>query len=212
MKRIVTVSALVVVGLLSGVTASSVTAATKTTVTWKVSSMTVKVTKNLSDLASSNSTGRKTWSKSGSCTLTPASKPTKLIMGSTGACRLTLKIAQSGQYSAKSSTKTILREGFKVNGYTIRPNANLTNANLTGANLQGANLYGAVLYGANLYEADLSFASLIGANLTHANLWTANLQGANLSYANLSNADLYGANLSYAILSGATMPDGSVHD
>ena len=217
MKRIVTVSALVVVGLLSGVTASSVTAATKTTVTWKVSSMTVKVTKNLSDLASSNSTGRKTWSKSGSCTLTPASKPTKLIMGSTGACRLTLKIAQSGQYSAKSSTKTILREGFKVNGYTIRPNANLTNANLTGANLQGANLYGAVLYGANLYEADLSFASLIGANLTHANLWTANLTGANLSsanlsYANLSNADLYGANLSYAILSGATMPDGSVHD
>ena len=197
MKRIVTVSALVVVGLLSGVTASSVTAATKTTVTWKVSSMTVKVTKNLSDLASSNSTGRKTWSKSGSCTLTPASKPTKLIMGSTGACRLTLKIAQSGQYSAKSSTKTILREGFKVNGYTIRPNANLTNANLTGANLQGA----------NLTDANLSGAVLGGADLTGANL-----SSANLSYANLSNADLYGANLSYANLSGATMPDGSVHD
>ena len=206
------VSVLAVAGSFGGLTGGSVPPANPTTVTWKVSSLTVKATTNLSNIASSNSTGRKTWSKSGSCTLSPASKPTKLIMGSTGACRLTLKIAQSGQYSAKSSTKTILREGFKVNGYTIRPNANLTNANLTGANLQGANLYGAVLYGANLYEADLSFASLIGANLTHANLWTANLQGANLSYANLSNADLYGANLSYAILSGATMPDGSVHD
>ena len=191
------VSLLAVAGSFGGLTGGSVPPANPTTVTWKVSSLTVKATTNLSNIASSNSTGRKTWSKSGSCTLSPASKPTKLIMGSTGACRLTLKIAQSGQYSAKSSTKTILREGFKVNGYTIRPNANLTNANLTGANLQGA----------NLTDANLSGAVLGGADLTGANL-----SSANLSYANLSNADLYGANLSYAILSGATMPDGSVHD
>ena len=114
--------------------------------------------------------------------MTPVSKPTKLIMGSTGACRLTLKIAQSGQYSAKSSTKTILRKGFKVNGYTIGRGANLSGANLSRANLTGA----------NLEDADLEGADLTGANLEDANLSGANMEGANLT--------------------GATMPDGSIHD
>ena len=84
---------LMVAGLLAGVTAGSVTAATSTTVTWKVSSLTAGQVKSLSAVAKTNSPGGKTWSKKGSCTLTPKSKPTTLTMGSTGSCTLMLKIA-----------------------------------------------------------------------------------------------------------------------
>jgi len=58
-------------------------------------------------MVSTNSPGTKTWSKTGSCTLTPTKKPTKLIMGSTGSCVVTLKIAKAKSYPAKSSRKTI---------------------------------------------------------------------------------------------------------
>ena len=101
---------LVVAGLLAGVTAGSVTAATSTTVTWKVTSLTAGQVKNLSAVAKTNSPGGKTWSKKGSCTLTPKSKPTTLTMGSTGSCTLTLKIAKSGKYPAKTVTTTITRK------------------------------------------------------------------------------------------------------
>ena len=101
---------LVVAGLLGGVTASSVAAATKTTVTWKVSSLTAGQEKNLSAVASTNSKGVKTWSKTGSCVLSPTSKPTKLTMGTGVSCTLTLKIARSGKYPAKTSTKIITRK------------------------------------------------------------------------------------------------------
>jgi len=101
---------LVVAGLLGGVTAGSVTAATSTTVTWKVSSLTAGQVKSLSAVAKTNSPGGKTWSKKGSCTLTPKSKPTTLTMGSTDSCVLTLKIAKSGKYPAKTVTTTITRK------------------------------------------------------------------------------------------------------
>ena len=101
---------LVVAGLLGGVTVSSVAAATKTTVTWKVSSLTAGQVKNLSAVASTNSKGVKTWSKTGSCTLSPKSKPTKLTMGTGVSCTLTLKIAKTSKYPAKTSTKTITRK------------------------------------------------------------------------------------------------------
>ncbi len=101
---------LVVAALLAGVTASSVAAATKTTVTWKVSSLTAGQEKNLSAVASTNSTGVKTWSKTGSCTLSPKSKPTKLTMGTGVSCTLTLKIAKSAKYPAKTSTKIITKK------------------------------------------------------------------------------------------------------
>ena len=101
---------LVVAGLLGGVTASSVAAATSTTVTWKVSSLTAGQVKSLAAIASSNSSGVKTWSKTGSCVLSPSSKPTTLTMGSTGSCTLTLNIAKSGNYLAKTSTKIITQK------------------------------------------------------------------------------------------------------
>ena len=99
---------LVVAGLVGGVTAGSLAAATKTTVTWKVSSLEAGQVKNLSVVASTTSPGVKTWSKTGSCVLSPKSKPTKLTMGSTGSCTLKLKIAKSGNYLAKTSSKTII--------------------------------------------------------------------------------------------------------
>ena len=101
---------LVVAGLLAGVTAGSVAAGPSTTVTWKVSFLTAGQVKSLSAVATSNSSGVKTWSKTGSCTLSPTSKPTTLTMGTGASCTLTLKIAKSGEYPAKTSTKTITRK------------------------------------------------------------------------------------------------------
>lgn len=98
---------LLVVVLASFAASSSISAAPSTTVTWKVSSLVAGASKNLSAMVSTNSPGAKTWSKTGTCTLTPAKKPTTLIMGSTGSCVLTLKIAKSKSYPAKSSKKTI---------------------------------------------------------------------------------------------------------
>ena len=98
---------LVVAGLLAGVTAGSVAAGPSTTVTWKVSFLTAGQVKSLSAVATSNSSGVKTWSKTGSCTLSPTSKPTTLTMGTGASCTLTLKIAKLGEYPAKTSTKTI---------------------------------------------------------------------------------------------------------
>ncbi len=101
-------SVLLLVGVLASVlVGSSAGAAPSTTVSWKVSSLMAGEARNLSAVVSTNSPGVKTWSKKGSCTLTPASKPTKVTMGSTGSCVLTLKIAKAKSYPAKSSTKTI---------------------------------------------------------------------------------------------------------
>jgi len=102
-----------------------------------------------------------------------------------------------------------------INGYEIKPfadlyGANLRDAYLYGANLCGANLHGADLCGANLRDADLHDANLCGANLCGANLCGANLHGADLrdAYlygANLCGANLHGANLRDADLCGADL-------
>ena len=100
----------VVTGLLGGVTAGSVAAATSTTVTWNVSSLTAGQVRSLSAIATTNSTGVKTWSKMGSCTLSPITNPTKLTMGTGASCTLRLNIARSGDYPAKTSTKIITQK------------------------------------------------------------------------------------------------------
>ena len=96
--------------LLSIVVVNTVDAANPTTVTWKVSHMTAGEVKKLSAFVTSNSPGVKTWSKTGQCSLTPKAKPTQLTMGKTGSCILKLTIAKSGNYSAKTSTKTVLNQ------------------------------------------------------------------------------------------------------
>jgi hypothetical protein len=105
---------------------------------------------------------------------------------------------------------------MEINGYEIKPLANLEYANLLGAKLWGAKLWGAKLWGANLrgadlWGADLLGANLRGANLRGANLWGANLRGANLRGANLEGsnlegANLWGANLEGSNLEGANLP------
>ena len=82
---------------------------------------------------------------------------------------------------------------LKVNGYTIKPGANLEDANLADANLADANLADANLTCANLTNANLADANLTGINLFGANLTNANLTGANLTNANLTGANLKGA-------------------
>jgi hypothetical protein len=59
---------------------------------------------------------------------------------------------------------------MNVNGYEIKPLANLEGAYLRGADLKGA----------DLVDADLRGANLKGANLKSANLKSANLEGADL--------------------------------
>ena len=93
--------------LISSIATPSVSAATAPIVTWKVSSLTAGQILKLSAVASTNSPGVKTWSKRGSCTLTPQKKPTRLTMGSSGSCTLSLRVTQSGKYSALNSTRTI---------------------------------------------------------------------------------------------------------
>ena len=100
---------------------------------------------------------------------------------------------------------------MRVNGYEIKPGANLYCADLRGADLYCADLYGADLrsanlYGANLYGADLRSVNLSGADLRSVNLSGANLHSANLTGANLYGADLYGADLRSANLHSANLP------
>ncbi|CAB4124841.1 Pentapeptide repeat [uncultured Caudovirales phage] len=74
-----------------------------------------------------------------------------------------------------------------INGYEIKPCANLIGADLIGANLIGADLYDANLRGADLYGANLYGANLRGADLSGANLYDADLSGADLRGAKLWN-------------------------
>ena len=72
-----------------------------------------------------------------------------------------------------------------VNGYKIKPGANLRYANLRYANLRYANLRSADLRSANLRDASLRYANLMYADLRYADLRYADLGSADLMYANL---------------------------
>ena len=99
-----------------------------------------------------------------------------------------------------------------VNGYEIKPEANLSWAYLSGAYLSEADLSGANLSKASLIEANLSGAYLSGADLSGADLREAYLSRADLREANLRGADLHGANLSVAYLSGANLRGASLSE
>ena len=80
---------------------SAVSPAVATTVTWKMSSMNQLTTYSTSAIASSNSTGTKVWSVSGSCTL----KSGKVTTKSSGSCTVKLSIKARGKFTSKSSSK-----------------------------------------------------------------------------------------------------------
>jgi len=198
--------------LVSSVLIPSVRAAKDPVVTWNQANparpQLLPFTKYAtSSIASTNSTGKKIWSVSGSCTLQNGKVTTK----ATGFCKIKLVVQAKGTFGAKSFSKsmkiipspppaTTTTTTRFVNGYTIEPDADLT-----GAKLKGANLSGADLRRANLKDADLSGATLTDADLSGANLWKANLESADLRRANPSNAVLTFANLSYAKLFDAKM-------
>ena len=92
-----------------------------------------------------------------------------------------------------------------INGYEIKPWANLTGANLRGANLRGAYLTGAYLRGAYLRGAYLTGSDLRGADLRWADLAWADLAWADLTGASLHGASLHGASLHGASLHGADL-------
>ena len=90
-----------------------------------------------------------------------------------------------------------------VNGYEIKPGADLEGAYLSGADLSGVSLSGADLMIANLRGADLEGADLRGADLTGASLNLAVLNRADLRGADLRGADLHNAELKDAELKDA---------
>ena len=104
-----------------------------------------------------------------------------------------------------------------INGYNIKPEADLRGAKLAGANLTDAKLERAKLAyanltGANLTDAKLERAKLIRAILTGANLTGADLTRANFYRANLREANLTGANLTRANLRGADLRGANLTD
>ena len=90
-----------------------------------------------------------------------------------------------------------------VNGYTIKPGADLAFADLRECDLAFADLRECDLAFADLRECDLRGCDLASADLAGARLAFANLAGARLAGANLANADLACANLA-----GANLPLG----
>ena len=65
-----------------------------------------------------------------------------------------------------------------VNGFEIKPRANLVGAELSGKYLICVNLRGANLIGANLVQANLSYANLTDAVLSGANMYGTDLSRA----------------------------------
>jgi uncharacterized protein YjbI with pentapeptide repeats len=82
-----------------------------------------------------------------------------------------------------------------VNGYEIRPGADLKGADFEGADLRGASLHEANAAWVNFEGAQLQGVNLEGANLVSANLKGADLEDASLMDANAACANFEGANL-----------------
>lgn len=78
-------------------------AATSPTVTWKVSSLIAKKSYNTSSIATTNSSGSKVWSVSGSCTLISG----KVTALESGACTVTLRVKAKGKFSSKTASKKL---------------------------------------------------------------------------------------------------------
>lgn len=87
--------------LVSSAVIPSVGAATSPVVNWKLSTLKPSSVYPTSSIASSNSTGKKTWSVSGSCFL----KNGRITTKSAGACTVKLVTRPNGKFAAKASSK-----------------------------------------------------------------------------------------------------------
>jgi len=124
--------------------------------------------------------------------------------------RFPKKVVLEENFENRNSGVLTTTEVRRVNGYEIKPGADLRGANLCHADLRGANLRGANLRYANLRYADLCCADLRDANLYCAYLRAANLSGADLRGANLTGANLRDADLRYADLCDADLRDADL--
>lgn len=88
--------------LASGVGSAHAASGTAPTVTWRVTSLTASTSVKVSTLATSNSSGIKTWKVSGSCSL----KSTTLTTKASGRCKVTVSIAAKGKYVSKRTSRT----------------------------------------------------------------------------------------------------------
>ena len=125
LRRRTTLSALAaIVGLLTlgsgaaqaaSVARATVPSATSPTITWKTSTLAPSSTVVASSLVSTNSSGKKTWSVSGDCTV----KSNKITTKASGTCKVKLTVAAKGSYKAKSSTKKMtITAGSNANSLT----------------------------------------------------------------------------------------------
>jgi len=71
------------------------------TITWKMSSMKPTTAYSTSAIASSNSTGIKAWSVSGSCTL----KSGRITTKSSGSCTVKLNVKTKGKFTSRTASK-----------------------------------------------------------------------------------------------------------
>ncbi len=84
-------------------------------ITWKLSSMKHASTYTTSAVASSNSTGTKIWSVSGSCTL----KSGRITTKSSGSCTVKLVIKTKGKFNNKTASKKFTIAGSAPSNETV---------------------------------------------------------------------------------------------
>lgn len=97
-------TAAAIVALSFTMTAGSALAAKVTpTVTWKVTSLAPSSKTTLTSIVSTNSTGKKTWRASGSCSITANS--TRVTTTASGTCKLTLTVSATTKFNAITRTR-----------------------------------------------------------------------------------------------------------
>jgi polyhydroxybutyrate depolymerase len=97
---------LLMTGLVLGITFSSVSIASAAripTITWKVKTLAPSVSIRVDLIAASNSTGKKTWTVKGACSL----KAGKIITKSKGNCSVRLSISAKNPFASRSSTRSL---------------------------------------------------------------------------------------------------------
>jgi hypothetical protein len=90
--------------LISSALVPAVAAATTPSVTWKLKTLNPSQSYLTSSIASSNSTGTKTWSVSGSCSL----KSGRISTRTSGSCTIKLALKAKGKFAPKTFSKRFL--------------------------------------------------------------------------------------------------------
>ena len=123
-------------------------------VTWKLSSLKQRTSYSTSAIASSNSTGTKTWAASGACTL----KSGKVTTKSSGSCTVKLTIKAKGKFTARTASKR----------YTIATSAPLNEtASQSNARKKGASYLKSSSFSRTGLIGQLEFEGFSNADATY---------------------------------------------